>query len=234
MVGPRILLRTGAVKTRRGRRRRFVRRTERASRPVPAGPWRYRGAGASCACGALLDSFPVVGPSCSQHLMCGARLGLLLMAIALSARAGPPAPDGPLKTGSQSIDIALGTSGVAAGYSRDLSGWLELGARADWQSWSYQDTVSLVALGARAPLRARVASPASALPVTIEVASGARRLRRRVREAGCDCVAARGALRQDQSTKQRPYASPGGARLGDATDEGWGPRSAPAPIPERA
>jgi hypothetical protein len=63
-----------------------------------------------------------------------------------------------------------------------------LGARADWQSWSYQDTVSLVALGARALLRARVTSPETALRVAIEVAPGARRLTSRVREAGCDCA----------------------------------------------
>jgi len=49
------------------------------------------------------------------------------MALALSVRAGPPAGEGPLKAGSQSIDNALGTSGVAAGYSRGLSRWLELG-----------------------------------------------------------------------------------------------------------
>jgi hypothetical protein len=90
--------------------------------------------------------------------------------------------------GSQSIDIALGTSGAAAGYSRGLSGWFELGARGDWQTWSYQDTVSLVALGARALLRTRTTSSGSAVGVTIEVSPCARRLASRVREAGCHCT----------------------------------------------
>ena len=120
--------------------------------------------------------------------MCGARPGLLLMALAVSARAGPFAPNGPPKAGSQSIEIELGTSGAAAAYSRGLSGWFELGARGDWQGWSYQETVSLVALGARALLRAWATSSNSALGVTIEVSPGARRLTSRVREVRCQCT----------------------------------------------
>ncbi len=120
--------------------------------------------------------------------MCGTRLGLLLVALAPSALAGNSSSIEPLKGGSQSIDVALGTSGVGAGYLRGLSGWLEVGARADWQSWSYQDTVLIVSLGARALLRARLTPNESALRVAIEVAPGARRLTSRVRDSGCDCL----------------------------------------------
>ena len=120
--------------------------------------------------------------------MGGVRLGLLLLALAPSARAGISAPTEPLRTGSQSIDVAFGPSGIGAGYLRGVSGWLEVGVRADWQSWSYQDTVSLVSLGARTPLRVRLTSDEGALRVTIEVAPGARRLTSRVRNADCDCA----------------------------------------------
>jgi len=160
------------------------------------------------------------------------------MALALSVRAGPPAGEGPLKAGSQSIDIALGTSGVAAGYSRGLSRWLELGGRADWQSWSYQDTVSLAAFGARALLRARVTSPESALRVTIEVAPGARRLTSRVREAGCDCgvdLAPRVALQSPVSIEVAvPLSTP--VLLGARSELGfdWLPRAGVVLTPQLA